>query len=296
MRNVPSTTALRAFEAASRHLNFQQAAEELNVTPGAVSRQIQSLEAQLGGALFLRHHKRVELTPMGRRYADEIRGPLLQLSEATSRIKGEQQSQAISVCAYPSFAIRWFIPRWGRFYDSHPQIDLRLTTTLNPADFDSGTYHMAIQVLPDGGPRPGLRARKLLEIDTFPVCSPEVARAIKSPADLAQTTLLHGNPRPRDWPRWCEAAGVGGFDATRGLRFESLNLAYQAAIEGLGVAIGVAALVEEDIKQRRLVRLFDVARRSNHPFYLVYPESSADDPNVMALSEWMIEEGNVDQP
>jgi LysR family transcriptional regulator, glycine cleavage system transcriptional activator len=294
LRNVPSTTALRAFEAASRYLNFQRAAEELNVTPGAVSRQIQSLEALLGGALFLRHHKRVELTPLGRRYADEIRAPLQQLSEATSRIKGESQSQAISVCAYPSFAIRWFIPRWGRFYDSHPQIDLRLTTTLNPADFDSGAYHMAIQVLPDGGPRPGLRARKLLEIDTFPVCSPDVARAIKTPADLTRMTLLHGHPRPRDWARWCEAAGVSGLDTTRGLRFESLNLAFQAAIEGLGVAIGVEALVEEDLKHGRLVRLFDTARRSNHPFYLVYPDASTDDPNVAALSDWLIEEGRGD--
>ena len=292
MRRIPSITALRAFEAASRHLNFQLAADELNVTPGAVSRQIQSLEAELSGALFLRHHKRVELTALGRRYADEIRVPLKQLAETTARIRGEQQSQAISVRAYPSFAIRWFIPRWGRFHDTHPQIDLRLTTTLNPADFERGDDHMAVQVLPEGGPRPGLAARKLLEIDCFPVCSPDLARKLATPADLAGVTLLHGHPRPNDWPRWCTAAGIGGIDAGKGLRFESLNLAFQAAIEGLGVAIAIGALVGDDLAAGRLVRPFEFQRRSQHPFYLVYPEARANDPGVAAFIDWLVAEGD----
>ena len=294
MRGIPSTVALRAFEAASRHLNFQKAAEELNVTPGAVSRQIQALEDQLGAALFLRHHKRVELTPLGRRYTDEIRPPLQRLAEVSERIRAEKQSHAISVCAYPSFAVRWFIPRWSKFFNDHPNIDLRLTTSLNPADFNSGEYHMAIQVLPEGKPRAGLQARKLLEIDTFPVCSPEVAAGVATLDDLRGVTLLHGNPRPHDWRRWCAAAGADDIDTSGGLRFESLNLAYQACIEGLGVAIGVDALVEGDMEAGRLVRLFDVSRRSHHPFYLVYPDTLADDPDVRMLGDWLLAEGNVD--
>lgn len=293
MRGIPSTVALRAFEAASRHLNFQKAAEELNVTPGAVSRQIQTLEEQLGAALFLRHHKRVELTPLGRRYADEVRPPLQRLAEVSDRIRAEKQSHAISVCAYPSFAVRWFIPRWSKFFNDHPNIDLRLTTSLNPADFNSGEYHMAIQVLPEGKPRAGLQAHKLLEINTFPVCSPEVAVGISMPDDLKTVALLHGNPRPHDWRRWCSAAGVEGVDVSDGLRFESLNLAYQACIEGLGVAIGVDALVQEDLDSGRLVRLFDVARRSRHPFFLVYPDSLTDDSDVQMLCQWLLAEGNV---
>jgi LysR family glycine cleavage system transcriptional activator len=290
---------LRAFEAASRCLSFQQAARELHVTPGAVSRQIQNLEEQLGAALFLRHHKRVELTPLGRHYADEIRLPLRQLAEATARVQGETRGKAISVCAYPSFAIRWFIPRWGRFYDAYPHIDLRLTTSLNPADFDSREYDMAIQVLPgsldrsDSKARPGLQARKLLEIDTFPICSPELAKTIKTPADLAGQTLLHNDPRPQDWPRWLEVAGVSNLDVTKGLRFESLNLAIQAAIEGLGIAIGLGALIEADLAQGRLVRLFDVARRSGRPFHLVYPDSRAGDANVVALRDWLLAEAGM---
>ncbi len=299
MAYIPATMGLRAFEAASRCLSFQQATKELHVTPGAVSRQIQALEEQLGASLFLRHHKRVELTPLGRHYADEIRQPLRQLAEATARVQGETRSKAISICAYPSFAIRWFIPRWGGFYDAFPHIDLRLTTSLNPADFESREYDMAIQVLPDSQDAsgnqapPGLQACKLLEIDTFPVCRPQLAKTLKTPADLAGQTLLHSDPRPQDWPRWLEAAGVRDIDATKGLRFESLNLAMQAAIEGLGVAIGLNALIETDLAQGRLVRLFDVTRRSGRPFYLVYPETGAGDPNVVALRDWLLAEAGM---
>jgi len=282
--------ALRAFEAASRLLSFQKAAEELNVTPGAVSRQIQTLEEQLGAALFLRHHKRVELTPLGRHYANEVRAPLQRLADATAQIRGETRSSAISVCAYPSFAIRWFVPRWGRFYDDNPHIDLRLTTSLNPADFESGEYHMAIQVLPGGEAKPGIRAHRLLEIDMYPVCSPALAADIAAPGDLSGQTLLHGNPRPQDWARWCETAGITDLDVSRGLRFESLNLTYQAAIEGLGVAIGVEALIEADLEAGRLVRLFQASRRSTRPFCLVYPEARADDPGVAALRQWLLKE------
>lgn len=291
MKHLPSTTALRAFEAASRHLSFQDAAAELNVTPGAVSRQIQGLEAALGVALFRRRHKRVELTPLGRHFAAEIRPPLQRLADVTARIHGEAASNAISICAYPSFAIRWFIPRWGRFHDDHPHLDLRLTTSLNPGDFESGEYHMAIQVLPEGAARPGLRVRKLMDLTTFPVCAPALAQGLKAPADLAGQTLLHNNPRPRDWERWAEAAGVPDLDTSRGLHFESVNLAYQAAIEGLGVAIGVDKLVATDLTAARLVRPFDGARRSGHPFALVYPEARAEDPNLMALVDWLLAEG-----
>ena len=299
MAYIPATAALRAFEAASRYLSFQQAAEELHVTPGAVSRQIQNLEEQLGASLFLRHHKRVELTPLGRRYADEIRSPLQHLAEATARVQGEMRSKAISVCAYPSFAIRWFIPRWGRFYDAHPHIDMRLTTSLNPADFESREYDLAIQVLPDSldppaeQARAGLQVYKLLEIDTYPVCSPQLAKRLKRTADLAGQTLLHSDPRPQDWPRWLDAAGVKDVDATKGLRFQSLNLAMQAAIEGLGVAIGVSALIEADLDQGRLVRPFEMMRRSGRPFHLVYPDSKAADPNVVALRDWLLAEAGV---
>jgi len=285
---------LMAFEAASRRLCFLHAAEELNVTAGAISRQIQALEEFLGAPLFRRQHKRVSLTPLGRAYAGEIREPLRRISNATERVRGDSHSNAISICAYPTFAVRWFIPRWSRFFDSHPQIDVRLTTSLNPADFEGGEYDMAIQVLGRDGAKRGLESRMLADIDTFPVCSPELAASIETVADLHDHTLLHGAPRPLDWQRWLAAAEVdteaAGIDSTKGMRFESLNLAIQAAIEGLGVVIGVGVLIEDDLKSGKLVRLFNTIRRSGRPFHLVYPQANADNPSLMAVRDWMLEE------
>lgn len=290
MRRIPATTALLAFEAAARLGSFVRAAEELSVTPGAVSRQIQGLEEQLGAALFQRHHRRVQLTPLGRRYLGQIALPLERLAEATAQARGETRGDAISICTYPSFAIRWFMPRWARFHDTHPNLDLRLTTSLDPADLDSGQYHLAIQVLEAGTRRPGLGIDKLLDVITYPVASPELARRLRTPGDLAGATLLHGDPRPGDWPSWLAEAGVTGIDGSKGLRFESTNLAIQGAIAGLGVAIGVHCLIEADLEAGSLVPLFDVRRLSSRPIHLVYPESRLDDPGFTALRDWLLDE------
>ena len=293
MHRLPSTMALLAFAAASRHLSFVKAAQELNVTPGAVSRQIQSLEDFLGARLFQRHHRRVELTPRGRDYLGEILGALERISEASARLRQDSQSGALSICAYPTFAIRWFIPRWGRFYDRHPDMDVRLTTSLTPVDFARDDYDLAVQVVPDGHRLPGLAVHKLLEVDTFPICHRDLARALREPRDLARQTLLHGAPRPWDWQRWLAAAGAGDVDASQGLRFESMNLAIQAALEGLGVAIGIEALIGDDLAAGRLVRPFALNRRSGRPFCLVYREANAENTNLTAFRDWLLEEASA---
>ncbi len=290
---IPSTNALLAFCAAAKHLSFLQAAQDRNVTPGAISRQIQTLEQMLGTQLFLRRHKQVELTPQGRDYLAEITPPLDLLAAATARMQGEQNSGAISICAYPTFAIRWLLPRWGRFYDRHPEVDVRLTTSLNPVDFGRDDYDLAIMVLADGAQAPGLQTRKLMGVDTFPVCSPALAERIRQPGDLARQTLLHSAPRPADWRRWLTAAGWPTLNGARDLRFESLNLAIQAAIEGIGVAIGIEALLQEDLEQGRLVRLFAVERRSDHPFQLVYPAGKSQDKRLIAFRDWLLEEAAI---
>jgi len=293
MGPIPSISALRAFESAARHLSFQQAADELNVTPGAVSRQIQTLEAALATPLFQRHHKRVELTRAGLEYLAEVRTPLARIVAATARLQGHTAGGILSICAYPTFAIRWFIPRWGRFYDRHPDIEVRLTTSLTPVDFARDDYDLAIQVLGDGDSLPGIDSHRIVGVDTFPVCTPAMAKRLKTPADLAQVTLLHGDPRPRDWARWLEAAGIDDpavVDPEPGLRFESLNLAIQAAIEGLGVAIGIEALVRDDLEQGRLVRPFPTTRRSRRSMHLVYPHARADSPKITAFRDWLLSE------
>jgi LysR family transcriptional regulator, glycine cleavage system transcriptional activator len=291
---TPSIRALQAFEASARHLSFLQAAEELNVTPGAVSRQIQALETLLGRRLFIRQHRKVALTRSGRDYLAEVRGPLAQIDAATARVRDEA-SDALSICVYPNFAMRWFIPRWSRFYDLHPTTDVRLTTSFVPVDFAHDDYDLAIRVLTEGVPPPaGLCAHKVVDVVAMPVCAPALAARLKRPADLRRVTLLHGDPRPRDWERWLAMVGVKGIDATKGPRFESLNLSVQAAVEGLGVAIGIEAFVRDDLASGRLVRPFAQVRRTRRPIYLVYPEAKATDPKLVAFRDWLLAEAAAD--
>lgn len=313
MQYIPSVRGLRAFEAAGRSLSFVHAAQELNVTPGAISRQIQSLEAYLGAALFTRGHKRVELTPLGRDYLAGIAAPLERVAAATARIREQANAgpgdAAISVCAYPTFAIRWLIPRWSKFYDRRPDIDLRLTTTLNPADFERDDYDLAILVAAEdtrlgdqrsGGQRSrGLNRHKLLDVNVFPVCSPALAANIRTTDDLARQTLIHSAPRPRDWRRWLDAVGASGVDTGKGLHFESLNLGLHAAIEGIGVAMGIDALIADDLRSGRLVRPFadtphDAAWRSGSPFHIVYPAEKASNPKLTAFRDWLLDEAGAD--
>ena len=290
MKNLPSNSALKAFVAASRHMSFTQAGFELNKTAGAISRQIQSLEEFLGKKLFNRQHKKIELTETGRIYLAEIRAPLTRIDAATARIRKSNSTRTFSICAYPTFAVRWLIPRWGSLYDKYPELDVRLTTSLNPADFDQGEYDMAIQVMPQGKKIAGLETVKLLDIHMFPVASPDIAARIKCYGDLGKFQFLHGNPRPLDWHRWLEAAGITDLDPEQGMRFESSNLALHAAIEGVGVTMGIEALIENDLKNGKLVRLFDLTRKSESPFQLVYPTSRKNDPVIIAVRDWLLEQ------
>ncbi|MEQ9640910.1 MAG: transcriptional regulator GcvA [Alphaproteobacteria bacterium] len=287
---LPSTQALRAFEAAARYLSFQQAAASLNLTPGAISRQIQSLEALLGQPLFLRRHKQVELTRAGRAYLDEIRAPLAQLAAATQRVRGGAVGTELSIWTNPTFALRWFIPRWSGLYARHPDIDIRLTTSLAPVDFGRDDIDLAVQVTDGRNLAAGLRAEPLVAVTLTPVCAPALAERLHAPSDLAGVTLLHSDPRPQDWPRWLQFAGIEGIDASRGLRFESTNLALQAAIEGLGVAVGIVALIGDDLAAGRLAQPYAPVRRTARPFQLIYPQARAGDPKLTACRDWLLAE------
>tara|TARA_R110002074_G_scaffold237844_1_gene409791 strand:+ start:444 stop:1331 length:888 start_codon:yes stop_codon:yes gene_type:complete len=289
MLHIPSTSGLRAFEAACRYLSFNQAAEELGVTPGAVSRQIQTLEQYLGKTLFHRHHKRIELTAVGRQYLAEITLPLEKIAAASARLRSETRRNAVSICAYPTFALRWLIPRWADLYEHYPDIDVQLITSLNPADFERDDFDLSIQVLPEGTTQTGMRIDKLLEVDTYPVCSPDMAQRFKQPEDLKKAVFLHESPRPTDWPRWLAEAGIHDIDSNQGLHFESANMALHAAENGLGVAIGIDGLVREAINGGQLVKLFDVVRRSRAPFQIVSAARKSTRPKLVAVREWMLE-------
>ncbi|MBE7636658.1 transcriptional regulator GcvA [Sneathiella sp. P13V-1] len=287
---IPSNSGLKSFESAARHLSFNKAAEELNVTPGAVSRQIQSLEEFLGKTLFHRHHKKVELTAIGRQYHAEISQPLQKISAASDRIRTTSQNNTLSICTYPSFAVRWLIPRWAKLHEDFPDLNIQLTTSLNAADYLEDGFDMSIQVLKEGYSQRGFNIDKLLDVKTFPVCSPTLAKEIRSFEDLNKFPLLHESPRPTDWPRWCEYAGASKINANGGMNFESADMALHAAIEGIGVVIGIDILIREDIKNGRLVKLFDLERPSTHPFHVVTSTSSRRNPNIEHLKNWLLEE------
>lgn len=290
MRHLPSVSALTAFEAAARRLSFKQAAEDLNLTPGAISRQVQALEAQLGAPLFVRGRRQVELTQTGRDYLADIAPALAALRAAGERAAASVVAPVVSIVAYPTFAVRWLIPRWGRLLDAHPDVDLRLTTTLNPLDFSRGDADFAIRVADARDAAASGPHWKLFEVDLFPVAAPDVARRIDGLGGLARETLLHAAPRPDDWPRWLEAAGAGEADAHRSLRFESLNLAIQAAIEGIGLAIAFDPIVADDLETGRLVRPFDVARRSSRALYLFETPSRSQTAARDAVRDWLTRE------
>ncbi|MDD9925446.1 MAG: transcriptional regulator GcvA [Rhodospirillaceae bacterium] len=286
----PPLNALRTFECAGRHLSFVHAAEELNVTPGAVSRQVKVLEEWLGAPLFRRRHKQVLLTPMGRNYLQAVSEPLERIASATERVRQSEMDRPIAISCYPTFALRWLVPRWGDFYDQHPDIDVQLTTTLQPVDFTRGDVDAAILVGEGGQTWPGLEAKKLVDVDLLPVCSPQLCEgqnALTRPEELARFTLLHGTPRRDDWQRWLRFAGVDGVDAQTGVTFDSLNLSIQAAIEGLGVAIAVEALVDEDLAAGRLIQPFGPVRRSGRPFYIVRPPDRLRNRRLRAFVDWL---------
>ncbi|MGD9806044.1 MAG: LysR substrate-binding domain-containing protein [Hyphomicrobiaceae bacterium] len=289
MAPYPSMRSLRAFEATARHLSVQNAAAELNVTPGAVSRQIQQLEQQFGAELFKRGHRQLTLTREGIDFLSDIRAPLEQIGNAVEAMLRTTGRPTVSLCAYPTFALRWFIPRWSRFYDRHPDIDVRLTTSLAPVDFEREDYDLAIQMI-GRKPASGLKAHPIARVETTPVCAPQLASRLHHPSDLRSMILLHSEPRPRDWERWLAFVGVSGVDHNHGLRFESLNLAFQAAIEGLGVAMAIGSLVEDDIASGKLVAPFPQLRRPGKSMQLVYPESRARYESVRIFRDWLLAE------
>lgn len=290
--DIPPLNAVKAFVAAAEVLSFSRAGEVLHVTPGAISRQIHLLEDWLGTPLFVRRTRQVTLTPVGQSFYEAARPALEQIADGGRRARARRLQRPVSIVSYPTFALRWLVPRWARFYDRHPQIDVQLTTSLAPVDFARDGVDAAIRVGTDASAWPGCNALALADVELTPVASPALLarQPLDRPADLAGHTLLHGAPRPDDWPRWLQAAGVKGIDAGAGVTFDTLNLVIQAAIGGVGVAVGIGCLVAEDLAAGRLVAPLPQSRRSTRHFHLVWPEENGQDPRLKAFVDWLGDE------
>lgn len=296
-RKLPPLNALRAFEAAARCSNFTRAAEELFVTQGAVSRHIGTLEGWLGVELFERGRHGITLTPEGQVYFASMRVAFDQIELGTRQLQQQSPDEwLLRVKLPPTFAIRWLIPRLARFHALHPRIDVQITTSHRPADFDRDEIDVSIHSQPSPPAGPGYRL--LFNETLLPVCSPALLRAnpsLKKPAELAQQTLLSSLNRPHDWATWLTVAEVPDVDTRRGLKFENAAMAYQAAVEGLGVMVGLLAFVQDDIAAGRLVAPFDLRVPTKGGYFMAWRVDRAVPQRVKDFEAWLAREtGSVD--
>jgi LysR family transcriptional regulator, glycine cleavage system transcriptional activator len=288
LRQLPALNAIKAFEAAARHESFSRAADELFVTHGAVSHQIRALEAELGVALFARDGKRVRLTEVGRRYAEQVRNALTALAEATRDIRGGERERRLVVSMLTSFAARWVTPRVGSFIEAHPQWDLELLSTNTLTDFVRDDVDAVIRF--GLGKYPGLHVELLLEEIFFPACSPNFngGDLPKVPTDLAKVPLLRSDDEL--WRPWFDAAGLDWPEPKRGALYQDSSNLLQAAIDGQGVALTRRSLALQEIAAGRLVRLFDVDGPSPWHYYFICPPHMLQAERVKAFRDWVFEE------
>jgi LysR family transcriptional regulator, glycine cleavage system transcriptional activator len=291
-RRLASLNGLRAFEAAARYLSFTRAAESLFVSQAAVSHQIKALEEQLGVELFRRMTRALELTDAGRRLYPRVQQAfdLLEQGVREARVRGERQGLTISVL--PSFASGWLVRRLGRFTAANPGVQVRLDPSTELADFLADDIDVAIRY--GLGNYTDLYCEHLMDEDVFPVCCPGLATRLEGPEDLAGVTLLHDDGHGQ-WQTWLDALGVSGVDASRGPVYTDSTMVIQAAIEGHGVALARSGLSGDALHDGRLVQPFEFSMPSPFAYYLVYPRSYAQRPEIQAFSLWIREEIAMDR-
>ncbi|MCA1476845.1 transcriptional regulator GcvA [Bradyrhizobium sp. NBAIM08] len=288
---LPSLNGLRAFEAAARHLSFTLAASELNVTQTAISHQIRRLEEELGIRLFIRQNRALALTPEARDYLPGVRAAFNDLRLATDRLLRKDEDKVLTVSTLASLAAKWLLPRLTDFQEQHPGIDVRITTSTSLVDFQRDNVDAAIRY--GRGQWPGLRADWLMADELFPVCSPSLLRGdkpLRRPEDLRNHPLLHtSSTNSDDWRLWLTAAGLPADIARHpGITFDMIFMTIQAAIDGIGVAMGRTSYVQDDIAKGRLVVPFKIALPADAGFYLVSPEGRREAPKLVAFRDWMI--------
>ncbi|NLR98171.1 transcriptional regulator GcvA [Rhizobium sp. P38BS-XIX] len=289
-RKLPPLNALPSFEAAARHLSFSRAAEELNVTHGAVSRAIKHIEEQLDVQLFERATRSVRLTAIGEPYAEAVREALDLLAAATKSASARHLDNTLNVSTSDGFAGRWLVPRLYRFHQANRDIDVRISTTGRLTNFRDDGIDIAIRY--GTGNYPGLTSELLTGEEVFPVCSPRLLdgdRPLRSPEDLKYHTLIHDG-FPIDWATWLRSADVTTVDAEGGLTFDSATFAMESAAQGEGVALGRTMLVAADLAAGRLIRPFRHALQSPSQFFLVYPPRAIRQHKIKTFRNWLFAE------
>jgi LysR family glycine cleavage system transcriptional activator len=284
--------ALRAFEAAARHVSYSRAAEELGLTHGAISFQMRALKALLGVDLFKRSGRRMELTEEGRRLSGYVRDAFERLERGMDEVRTARRGQLLAVSTHAGLASHWLIPRLADFQTRHPEIDVSLLPSTALADFTRENVDMALRYGP--GNWPGVVTVKLMDEELFPVCSPRFngGKLPRQPGDLATVPLLRDARQP--WSDWLKSIGLDLPEPNRGPVYNEPSLLLQAAIAGQGVALARGALFRAAIAAGTLVRLFAGSARSRFSYYIVYPPAAAEIPRVAAFRAWLLAQAAAD--
>lgn len=290
-RRLPQLSALRAFEAAARHVSFTRAAEELSVTQGAVSHQVKALESELGIKFFNRERQRLSITEAGQEYLAVVRDALDRIANGTERLVQRQASGRLTVSTSPDFAAKWLVHRLGRFAEVHPDIDLRVSATMHHVDFAREDVDIAVRH--GDGHWPGLHVTRLCSEHLFAVCSPTLASKLGQPADVLKLPLLHLDDSTA-WFAWLDAAGVTGTDAIHGPILNRASMLIDAAVDSQGIALARTTLAAWDLINRRIVRPFPVALPLSKSYWIVSPKATASLPKLIAFREWLLAQASDD--
>ncbi|MCX2725729.1 transcriptional regulator GcvA [Roseibium salinum] len=293
MLQLPPLTSLRAFESAARHLSFKRAADELGVTPTAISHQIRLLEETLGGKLFERQPRKVALTEIGLQLYPVCREAFSSMSDAVAAVMGKTQQRAVTVTSTTAFSAGWLVPRIGRFTAANPGITLRIHPCETVVDLQRGVADCAIRY--GGAPFAGLVAEPLFDDSFAPICSPGLN--IRMPEDLKHHTLLHSEWRLQNeftpsWRKWCKIAGVRDVDTRAGTVLTDESHVIQATIAGQGIALLSTVLVQDELRRGLLVQPFGPALEGLG-YHFVFPKTATGNPGIRAVRDWLFSETNT---
>lgn len=286
---LPPLNAVKAFEAAGRLENFSKAALELNVTPSAISRQIKNLEDYLGVPLFSRVGNEVRISAAGRVYLDYVHEAFAKLGAGTRAISADQAGQPLHIWGSRFFIRLWLLPRLPDFHAQFPDQEVLITTVRPdsplPLDID-------VAILPGSGQWSEMRADLLLRRVLVPVCSPAYLRSaapLEKPADLEHHTLLETSAGVTEWDRWSASAGAGSLALARRVTFTSTDLAFSAALDGLGVVLGRHGFIEAELKKGNLVKPFESTLEAGDGFYLIYRDRDRLPARVRHFRKWIVD-------
>lgn len=288
-RLIPSTSMLMAFEASARNGSFTGAAQELNLTQGAISRQVSALEEQLGVKLFERIKKSIKLTEVGESYADEIAVALRTIRNASLNAVSDTQGQTLNLAILPTFGMRWLMPRFPDFLEKNPQITVNFTSKLSPFDFSSENLHSAIHF--GHSDWPNTDGTFLMNEEAVPVASPSLIgdHTIQEPEELNHIPLLHLETRPNAWSDWFKQNDMAPPN-DKGMVLEQFSMVTQAAVAGLGVAILPHFLINTELERGELEILINVPLKNSAGYYLITPKTHTSYAPVNALKTWLLEQ------